>query len=251
METFYSYLKNLSEKIAAAFCTLTFLGTGPSNPIIEKRGKSRRSNSSALIHCKNKIYLIDATPMIDPSLKVDFLFITHLHKDAFGGFKKIKDKKFVLAIPSALDKDIPKGAFEKQIIAADKKNQVGDLEVTPFKVRHDVIYGYTTFGYLFKFKDGSKLLYASDMVGIPKESEKFFNEADVFVVDGAGWKSNLATHFGIWPFLKLADEKGWQPEKIYFTQIGRPVPNHEEAQKEISEKYPRAFLAHDGLKITL
>lgn len=233
-----SYIRYLSEKIATSE-SITFLGTGPARPILEKRGKSRRLNSSIIIKYSGKSYLIDVGPTFDKKTNFDFLFLTHLHTDAFGGFKYVKDREFILAVPNKLSKDIK--FKNKESITVDKKNSVGDLKVIPFPVIHDVIYHYPTYGYQFIFKDDKKLTYASDMVKVPKRSEKYFNNIDILITDGAGWKSNLGTHFGVMPFMDIVEEKEWKIGKIYFTQIGRPLPNHEKAQKELSERNPEAF----------
>jgi phosphoribosyl 1,2-cyclic phosphodiesterase len=237
----------MSEKLKASR-SITFLGTGPSNPITERRGKSRRENSSAYINYHQKIYRMDV-PAAFSKNKFDFLFLTHLHKDAFGGFNKVKNENFLLAVPEKLSNEIDYD--NKKILSLNKRNSIGDLTVIPFPVKHDIIYGFPTFGYQFVFDDKKKLTYASDMVGIPKESEKYFNDIDILITDGAGWKSNLATHFGIWPFLDMVEEKSWDIGKIYFTQIGRPVPEHEKAQAEISERNSKYHLAYDGLHVTL
>jgi hypothetical protein len=114
-------------------------------------------------------------------------------------------------------------------------------------VKHDIAFGFKTVGYQFIFGDGFKLTYASDMVGIPEKSEKYFDKIDLLITDGDGWKSNLATHYGIWPFMeKIKDKK---IGKIYFTQIGRPVPNYEEAQKELSKTYPKSYITYDSQKV--
>lgn len=252
MNTISFYLYELSEKIAAVI-SLTFLGTGPSGPIYEKRGKSRRLNSSALIKYRNKSYLIDIGPTFDEKIMFDYLLITHLHKDAFGGIKFVKDRKFTFIVPERLSENIDfKPSWNKENIKINHKNKIKNLNIIPFPIKHDIVRPkfFPTYGYQFIFDDGKKLTYASDMIGIPEGSEKYFNNIDILVADGAGWKSNLSTHFGVWPFLDLVEKKNWKMKKIYFTQIGRPVPKHEEAQKELSERNKKAFLAYDGLNIT-
>lgn len=250
MNSISSLLYELSNKIAASK-TMTFLGTGPANPTYEKRGKSRRLNSSALIKYRDKSYLIDIGPTFNKKTIFDYLLVTHFHKDAFGGIKAVKERDFTFAMPESLSKDINfKPFWNLKIIKIRQRNKVGDLIVIPFSIKHDIAFHFPTYGYQFIFDDGKKLTYASDMVGIPGESEKYFNNIDILVADGAGWKSNLSTHFGIWPFLDLIDKKGWKIRKIYFTQIGRPVPKHEAAQKELFKKDKDIFLAYDGLKLT-
>jgi phosphoribosyl 1,2-cyclic phosphodiesterase len=241
-------IKDLSIKIAKER-TITFLGTGPSTPITNRSGKSNRKNTSTLLNCKGKKYLIDVPPDIDLEIKPDYLLITHLHDDSFGGFEKFSKQKIILGIPSGLKKNIKEKLWKKEELRIDRPNDFGDLKVTPFGVIHDIINKSVTYGYRFLFEDGFVLIYASDMVGIPDMSEQYFEKVDLLITDGCGWNANLPTHFGMWSFLDLVKEKNWDVKKIYFTHIGQSVPDHQEAQKEIVSRSNKAKLAYDGLRI--
>lgn len=246
------HIRRLAAKLSAEGGRITFLGTGSSDPITEGGKKSQRNNTSSLINYGGKSYLIDVGPTFDPETKFDYLLITHQHDDAFGGFHEIEDREFVFALPTVLNRELEEeeGSWSKMILDQDDRNELGNLVVIPFKVEHDVIHGFPTFGYQF-ILGNYKLTYASDMVNIPEESEKYFDDVDMVVADGAGWESNLATHFGIIPFLELVKEKEWNIDEILFTQIGRPVPEYEKAQQQIKEIDSRASLAYDGLTKTL
>lgn len=251
MYSISDYIRLFSNKIADS-AMIIFLGTGPTDPI-KKSGKSGRDNTSTLIKYKDKSYLIDIGKTFDKKVKFDYLIVTHLHSDAFDGIKYVKDRDFIFALPKELSESehIEREKFwDEQILKVNKKNKIGDLTTIPFPVKHDVAYGYKTFGYQFIINN-KKITYASDMVGIPEKSEKYFDNIDILIADGAGWKSNLSTHFGIWPFMELVEKKDWNIGKIYFVQIGRPVPDHEKAQKELSEKYDNVFLTYDGMKLDL
>jgi phosphoribosyl 1,2-cyclic phosphodiesterase len=242
-------IKNIS-LIVSADRSITFIGTGPSNPITERSGKSNRDNTSTLLAYKGKKYLIDVPPK--SIQEPDYLLVTHLHDDSFGGFKKLSKQKFIFGIPAGIDKKtkIKKGSWKKEDLRVDRPNEFGDLEVIPFEVVHDVIHKFPTFGYRITFKDGFTMVYTSDMVNIQDKAEQYFEKIDLLITDGAGWNADLATHFGIWSFLDMVKEKNWEIKKIYFTQIGRSVPDHEIAQKEISKRNNKAKLAYDGLRIT-
>jgi phosphoribosyl 1,2-cyclic phosphodiesterase len=101
------------------------------------------------------------------------------------------------------------------------------------------------------FKDGFVLVYVTDILKIPQKSEQFFEKIDLLIIGGTGWNADLSTHIGIWTFLDLVKEKKWNIKKIYFTHIGRPVPDYQEAQKQLLIRYPNIpfHLAYDGLKI--
>jgi phosphoribosyl 1,2-cyclic phosphodiesterase len=197
---------------------------------------------------KGKKYLIDVPPKNE--IKPDYLLVTHLHEDAFGGFKNISKQKFTFGIPAGLEKKIKiTGPWKKEELRVERPNEFGDIEVIPFEVTHDVIYKFKTFGYRISFPDGFTIVYSSDMVNIPDRNEQFFEKVDLLITDGAGWNADLPTHFGMWSFLDLVKQKDWKIKKIYFTQIGRPVPDHQVAQKEITNRNSKAKLAYDGLQI--
>lgn len=231
--------------------TITFLGTGPAKPITTKHGKSNRRNTSTLIQYKDKRYLIDIPPDFDQKITFDYLLTTHHHTDAFGGFDNIIDRDFVYAAPSSLLKNLKKikGKYKKQTLKMNSKNTLGDLSVIPFSVEHAYSSKYPTFGYQFIFNNSYKITYASDMVVIPKASEKYFSGVDMVIADGAGWERNLPTHFGVLSFLDLIEEKKWDIGKIFFVQIGRQVPEYQKAQKTLKKKRPKTNLAWDGLTI--
>lgn len=251
MNTIPSYLYDLRDKITA-IKSITFLGTGPSQPMYERRGKSHRLNSSALIKYRGDSYLIDIGPTFDEKTQFDYLFVTHLHRDAFGGIDYVKEREFTFALPESLSKDIPsQKLWDKKIIKIYEKNKVGNMVVIPFRVKHDLLGGFPTYGYQFIFGDGKKVTYASDMYGIPERSQKYFNNIDVLIADGAGWKKNIVGHFGIFPFIDMVEKEGWKIGKIYFTQIGRPVPDYKEAQKELTVRYKNAHITYDGLNLII
>lgn len=239
-------LSDMLRNIAlAAGRSIIFLGTGPSDPITDRGDKSNRKNTHSLINYNRKRYLIDIPDSFDKSIKFDFLINTHFHSDAFGGIDKIKSREFTYAIPGKLADDLKeKGSWKIQRLSVNKKNKVGDMDVIPFEVIHDVIYDYPTYGYQMIFGDGYKLTYASDMKGIPKKSEQYFNDIDMLVADGAGWDKNLATHYGIKPFINKIEREGWKADRVYFTQIGRSVPDYDDA------KLPGGFfLTYDGMGV--
>jgi Metal-dependent hydrolases of the beta-lactamase superfamily I len=248
MDSLSNYIRLIAKKVGRA---ITFLGTGPANPIIDRSGKSNRKNTSTLIAYKGKNYRIDVPPDLDTKVTFDYLLITHLHSDAWDGFKKVSDRKFVFGIPDCLEKKIKEeGPWKKKTLKTDRRNELGDLTVTPFDVVHDIVYKMRTIGYRITFKDGFTIVYASDLLKIPEKSEQYFENVDLLIVGGTGWNADLSTHVGIWPFLDLIKQKKWNIKKIYFNQIGRPVPDYEDAQKQLLLKYGRKpLLAYDGLQI--
>lgn len=250
MKSIQGKIRWLAEKMAAKR-SITFLGTGPSKPITEHSGKSNRENTSTLITYEDTNYRIDIPSKFNEDIKFDYLLITHTHSDAYDGFSKIKDRKFIFALPSDLsDFAHEQGKWKKKDLKEMQPNNLGKLKVIPFPVVHDIIHGSPTYGYQFIMPDDYKITYSSDCVKIPEKCERYYDNIDMLVMDGASWKGNLATHFGVIPFLGLMEEKNWKIKQVYFTQVGRAVPTYEEAQREIHKEYPNADLAYDGLKVS-
>ena len=251
METLSNYIRRVAEKASGR--TITFLGTGPFNAITDRSGKSNRKNTSTLITYRDKNYRIDVPPDLNTKTHFDYLLLTHMHGDAWDGFKKISKKDFTFGIPVNIDKkmDVKEGPWKKQKLKIDRQNELGDLKVTPFDVVHDIVHKFPTVGYQIIFKDGFTLVYASDLLKIPDKSEQYFEKIDLLVIGGAGWNADLSMHIGIWTFLDLVKQKKWNIKKIYFNQIGRPVPDFEDAQRQINNRYKglHARLAYDGLQI--
>ncbi|MFH1643819.1 MAG: MBL fold metallo-hydrolase [bacterium] len=228
---------------------IKFLGTGPNNPITDKKGKSNRLQSSVLITHGDIKIMIDCTPSVQKQLKKikpDYLLITHAHRDAAGGLRLIKNIKLLTTqkLYSELEKRYP--VKQLQFVNISKIHKIDGFKIECFEVEHAK--DFTTYGYRISFA-GKKIVYASDFKIIPKKNEKYFKNTDVAIVDGAGWNFTVFGHQSIKGFLTLC--KNWKIKKIYFTQIGRRVPNHEKAQKEIQKINKKAFLAWDGLALKI
>jgi phosphoribosyl 1,2-cyclic phosphodiesterase len=254
MNSISNYIKTIAKAIKGR--TLKFLGTGPSTPITDRQGKSNRKSSSVIFTYKGKDYRIDVPLDLDPKIKFDYLLVTHLHDDAFGGFDKLIGK-FTFGIPVDLAKKVEKEeklpkSITVEKLRIDRENKFGDLKVTPFEVTHDIVKKFKTFGYRILFPDNFVLVYISDILAIPEKIEQYFEKIDLLIIDGSGWNANIDTHQGMWPFLELIESKDWKIKKIYFTHIGRAVPDHETAQKELNNRFKdKATLAYDGLEIEL
>jgi phosphoribosyl 1,2-cyclic phosphodiesterase len=212
-----------------------FVGTGPAEPITDRSGKSNRNTTSTLLLFGGMRILIDAGKEISVWPAPDYILITHSHTDAIGGLRNYLSST-VLA---------PREVFESRDAPAhfcviSERMELGILAITPVRVDHGDV---PTFGYHFEFGHDSTM-YASDMTSIPKESLRFFQEATVIITDGSGWDKPVFDHQAILQFLELAKE--WSADRIIFTHIGRNVPDHEVAQREIRSIDSRAWIAWDG-----
>ena len=252
---------------------IVVLGSGPTDPIPRKgertevdiearkpKSKSKRLPSSIYIEHHGKGLLIDCTPYIKEQINrvtgaIDAILITHAHKDAIGGLKKL-DKM--------LDRRVPLYAAEHTIAKLPKlKNiepkrfyfgtlfELFDLYITPIAVEHSIQPSFDpTAG--FRIENSYTLVYASDVGKIPKDSLKHFKNADLMILDAAQWKNPLKSHLTVEQALEYIAQ--FEPKKAYFTQIGHSFPPHEKARKIIrelfAEKYPEAKteldLLYDG-----
>ena len=243
---------------------LIFLGTGPALPV-RGRGKNYRSNSSLLIETKNHNILIDATPMVEEQLfknavdKVDAVLISHMHSDAVKGLPKLLEKfgelpVYTLKHNFELMHDIWKDIkLEEHDIEPGKPFQVFGITFIPFRVIHAEPFPtgkkYPCLGFRF-----NGVVYAADMEAIPPESEKYFENADLMIIDAAMYfDRKIRGHMNTEQALQLV--KKFKPKKAILTQIGKTYPDHYKVQKRIDE-YCKLYgistdvkLAYDGMAV--
>jgi phosphoribosyl 1,2-cyclic phosphodiesterase len=237
------------------------LGTGPSTPITDGTGRNYRRRTSALAQHISTWVLIDATQdfdeQIEHALSVTALVLTNSSKDAAGGLPQL-DKWLESPVPFFAPDDLwadlaPRYApFQKLVhhpLPLHTPVVVGDLTLTAFRLETTAgAAAVPTFGY--RFDNGKKkVCYASDVKTIPPESEPYFRDNDLLVVDGAGWDKDLPTHRGALNHLSSYVEA--KNQHIVFTQIGRNAPPHTLAAASLKRMSHRAELAYDFMKIPL
>lgn len=243
---------------------LTFLGTGPVNGI-KGKGKNKRRESSLLFETGEEKLLIDVTGDFKTQAReIDDLcvvLLTHAHSDAIGGIGQLRDwmkgrkmeSVFLYAEKQTIG--VIKNKFKRldhlmiREIKPNKTFRLWDMAVTPFRVKHSIQKGFPTVGYLFEFGNGKSLAYVSDVGSWNSDAEKKMKSVDVLVIDGAMWQKKMIAHQTIKTILPAICK--WKNTKIVFTQIGREVPEYEEASREIKKMCPKARLAFDGMKFTI
>jgi len=221
---------------------IIFLGTGPTKPVIRKNEK--RTNSSILVDN----ILIDCTPMFLEQVKrenikpenIKAILITHAHKDAIGGLGDL-DKWIGREIELYAPVRVNVNRFVKKFknikinkIMPHKTYNILNKKIIPFRVIHYEYHPtlgkeFPTYGYRI-----NGLAYAEDLESIPKNSVKYFEDAEIIIADGAMWF-------------------GRQIRGII--QAGRTYPSQEKAEKEIQEYWnkikgnskTKIILAKDGL----
>jgi len=270
------HAKELFEKVSkgkeipfARQMTIKVLGTGPTDPIVSEKiqgkpaaGKTRRLQSSVLID--NKL-LIDCTPSLDEQMKglrpkIEAVLITHAHKDAIDGLREIEKYAAetplpVYSLPHTIDL-IKKAIAKTDHLDFHKVNpyeniKVAGLSATPFPVEHSVL--QPKFDPTVSWKVGS-MVYAEDV------DEDFFlsakanrlkdamKKAKVVFLDGAMCKGRLKGHINIWNV--VSHLKNYGIDNIYWIQVGRSCPLHEELEKQLSHYAPPTFkVAYDGMEL--
>ena len=240
---------------------LQILGTGPSTPITDGVGRNYRRRSSALMNHISCYFMLDVThdfdEQVEMALSVTAAAVTNSSRDAAGGLgnlDKWTEHPLPLHVPRALYEELEEryGPFEKIFhvpTPAGQATDVGEMKVTPFVVEtssgED---GRSTFGY--HFDTGKKrVCYASDLKFIPPESEQYFQNNDLLIVDGAGWDKDLPTHRGA--LNHIHQYAAWKNDRIIFTHIGRSAPPHSQASTSVRRMHHLADVAFDEMKLPL
>ena len=250
---------------------ITVLGSGPSEAIPRKgctcpacldarkpKSKSRRTRSSVFLEWRGKNILIDCGPDFSEQMrrekikKIDAVFLTHGHFDAGESIKKspatVFAEKQTLKYLGRLHGKLP----PSKIIRPNRPVKLGGITVNPFRVHHALHEKkFPTLG----FKIGP-VIYASDVVSIPRQSEKYFRGAKILFLDGAMWLSKkIPWHLSAEQAITLAEK--FKVKKLYLTQIGHSFPPYAAAQNDV-KKYCRenkikipVILTYDGLKIKI
>lgn len=236
---------------------IIFLGTGPTIPV-DGRGKNRRLNSSVALVENESYVIIDVTKNFleqvafhKDNLSVNNIkgvLITHAHSDAIGGIPQLHDwlgekKTFIYCISSVINKI--KKSFSSQTLSNFEFVEVKpyksfdiagmSLSAIPIPVNHSIIPGFDTVGYRIKFRD-TNIMYTEDMESIPKESEQFFYDNHIWIVDAAMYFSRkIRGHLSISQTFELI--KKYRPAYAYLIQAGHTYPDYETAKKEIDEQW--------------
>ncbi|MBN1325510.1 MBL fold metallo-hydrolase [Candidatus Falkowbacteria bacterium] len=256
---------------------IIFLGTGPVKsiprlgckcPVCQDarklHSKSKRTRSSIILTYSNLKVLIDASPDFllqvkqNKIKKIDAVLITHPHKDAYGGIKKL-DKWLKKPIPLYCQKQtwhMIKNNFINLIfneIKANKKFEINNLSILPLQVYHSIINEkkFPTLAYKI-----NNLIYCSDVKKIPARSLKYFKNINTLILDAAMYfDRQIFTHLNAEDAILIAQKLNIK--KLYLTQIGHSYPQFNKAQKAIISFVKnknikvKTNIAFDGQKINL
>jgi phosphoribosyl 1,2-cyclic phosphate phosphodiesterase len=251
---------------------ITFLGTGTSQgvPIIgcqcpvckSEDGRDKRLRSSVLIAHKVSQFIIDVGPDFRQQMlrenvrKLDFVLLTHGHKDHTGGLDDIRAFNYLnnkamdtyanQQTCDALVKDfyyifdgndypgIPK--LELHVVGGEAFT-VNDIEIQPITVRH---YDMDILGYRI-----DDFAYITDAKQIAQEELDKLKNLNVLVINALRIKKHYS-HFNLEEALHIV--KYLSPKHVYFTHIGHNLVLYAESKRLL----PNAVeLAYDGLKIKI
>lgn len=117
---------------------------------------------------------------------------------------------------------------------------IGDLKVTPVKVKHGQV---STCGFRFDHEAIGALAYLPDVKIIPPESLALLRDLDILVIDALRHQEHL-THMTVDEALATIDEV--QPRRSYLTHLSHELPWPETN----ADLPPQVSLAYDGLALT-
>ena len=241
---------------------LRFLGTGASGGT-PGRGRSRRLESSLLIDGEAAI-LIDVTRHFAAQSKavsrLDAVLVTHAHADAAGGMASLRrwsrgrDDGPIPVYASVETIHVLERRFRRldhcRFVAVDDgdRHRVGPWSIGARTVPHAREARYRTLAWRLA-RQGTRLVYASDLSRLTPELERFSRGASLLVIDGAMWGRQIFTHLTI--DRELPELCAWKVGKIILTQLGRTLPEHGQLERQVAGLCARARPAYDGLEVRL
>ena len=237
---------------------ITVLGSG------DAFNSGGRRHSSYFIEAEQTGFLLDCgtTTLLAlkglkiPTERVDFIAISHMHGDHFGGlpfffleslYQEPRSRPLVITGPPNLQTRVESlyaamfGELAERPLTfplvykelrADRTVSVGEVELTPFAVPHlekEMCFGYRTR------VDGKTLLYSGDC-GWNENLVQYSQGADVFICECCYFGSQTPFHLSYPELVRERDRLGWK--RLVLSHLGREVLAH---QGEV-----RFECAHDG-----
>ncbi len=249
---------------------ITFLGTGTSQgvPIIackcdickSKDPRDKRLRSSILIEHENANFVIDTGPDFRQQMlrenvqKLDFILITHEHKDHVAGLDDIRAFNYIqkkhmdiyaeLRVQEALKREFTYVFAEKPYPGVPKMNlhlienkvfEAFGIEITPIRVVH---YELPIFGFRIH-----NFAYITDANYVSPEEIAKLKGVKVLVINALHRESHVS-HFNLEQALEFVEQV--QPQKAYLTHISHRMGKYKDIESEIPEN---VFFAYDQLQI--
>ncbi len=238
-----------------------FLGTGPVESPTQGVGRNLRRPASALLHHISTYLLFDATSAVaeqaEQALSVTHVALTGLQKPRHAGLVELDawlEMPAVLLVPGAVPAELARRAgalkrFELQPLPLLTPTPISDITLTAFPLREgsakapDAVVGYHVD------TGKKKITYAPSFGEVPPESDAFFANNDLLVVDGRGFARDTPGHVGALP--RIADWLSRGNETLIFTDLDPDCPPHTQAQAQVRRGSHHADLAFDFMKAPL
>ena len=250
---------------------VTFLGTGTSCGVPmptcdcevckSKDPHDNRLRASILIETdEGKNILIDCGPdfrqqaLRENIMKLDALFITHIHFDHCAGLDDLRAYAYFNALRCYADRSVTNllskhydyifvnrypGVPTIHLHTIDKSDKVriGNTEVIPIQVYHGKL---PIFGYRI-----GDLAYITDCTQIEEAEWEKLEGVDTLIIDALRWTPH-PTHWMVSEALEAVHRI--KPRQTWFTHMSHEIGLHEETNKKLE---PNVQLAYDGLKIEI
>jgi phosphoribosyl 1,2-cyclic phosphate phosphodiesterase len=228
--------------------------------------KNKRSRSSILIETPlgEKILVDFGADMREQFLhhkisKISAAILTHDHADHVNGIDDLKIFSFINKTPIVIYSDkIALNSialrFPYMFESQDAEDHWGRRRVEGIEVQYDsttticntkIAFFRQHHGFIdsLGIRIGN-FAYSNDVVEFPKESEKYLENLDIWVIDCLHYTRTKA-HFGLEDVLKCNEK--FKPKKIYLTNMSHSI-DYNKIKTEIPENIEPAY---DGLSFLI
>lgn len=216
---------------------------------------NKRRRSSVLIQSESTNILVDfgfdiKSQLIDTGIdRIDAAILTHIHADHSSGIDELtvfkilhnnipilySDYNTIDLITNRHEYLFNSGAIVPKAVDFFSQLKIGDISLELFRQNHGAI---DSIG----VKVG-KVLYSNDVVSYPKESIKFLESTDIWIMDCVNYEG-ATSHMGLEQVIALYNE--YKPSKVYLTNLSH-IFGYFELKSELPENIEPAY---DGLKIS-